>query len=203
LASMNEAKSLNRSAFDFLSDVANASRLPVQAVGGIRLEDLPRLPSLGVRLVVVGARLVISSEEFAPAADLVTLEKILRQLVEMVNAPAAGSFGESRKKQKPGADLAMNELAGKIVLVAGSTSGLGAGIGRLLLSQGGSVMLHGRDTNRAEALIRSLVASGICNDHMSFCRADLVDADECGCAHMFWSHPGAAEHPPVGAENPI
>jgi hypothetical protein len=48
------------------------------------LEDLPRLPGLGAPLVVVGAPLVISTEAFAPAADLQTLSAVLGQVVEEV-----------------------------------------------------------------------------------------------------------------------
>lgn len=78
------------SVFDFLADVVGATGLPVQAVGGIRLDDLPRLPGMGAPLVVVGAPLVISTERFAPAADLDTLERVLRQVVAGVRATPAG-----------------------------------------------------------------------------------------------------------------
>lgn len=78
------------SVFDFLVDVVHATRLPVQAVGGIRVEDLPRLPGLGARLVVIGAPLVISTEAFAPAADLSTLSKILRDVVKAVTGVPGG-----------------------------------------------------------------------------------------------------------------
>lgn len=79
-----------RSVFDFLRDVVQATSLPVQAVGGIKVEDLGRLPGLGAPLVVVGAPLVISSEAFAPAADLATLEAVLRQVVSAVCGTSAG-----------------------------------------------------------------------------------------------------------------
>lgn len=78
------------SVFDFLGDVVGSTRLPVQAVGGIRLEDLPRLPGLGASLVVVGAPLVISTEAFAPAADLETLGRVLRDVVKAVGAQPGG-----------------------------------------------------------------------------------------------------------------
>lgn len=74
------------SVFDFLADVVRSTSLPVQAVGGIRVEDLHRLPGLGAPLVVVGAPLVISTEAFAPAADLGTLGRILREVVAAVGA---------------------------------------------------------------------------------------------------------------------
>lgn len=78
------------SVFDFLPEVVAATQLPVQAVGGIRLDDLPRLPGMGAPLVVVGAPLVISTERFAPAADLATLERVLREVVAEVRGPQAG-----------------------------------------------------------------------------------------------------------------
>ncbi|HTW07735.1 MAG TPA: orotidine 5'-phosphate decarboxylase / HUMPS family protein [Acidimicrobiales bacterium] len=80
-----------RSVFDFLSEVVQATQLPVQAVGGIRLDDLPRLPGLGAPLVVVGAPLVISTEAFAPAADLETLGEVLNAVVRAVHGQRRGS----------------------------------------------------------------------------------------------------------------
>jgi 3-hexulose-6-phosphate synthase len=81
------AETPERSVFDFLPDVVAATTVPVQAVGGIRLQDLPRLPGLGAPLVVVGAPLVISSEAFAPAVDLTTLGRLLSEVVEAVCGP--------------------------------------------------------------------------------------------------------------------
>jgi len=72
------------SVFDFLEEVVGATRLPVQAVGGIRLEDLSRLPSLGAPLVVVGAPLVISTKASSLAADLDTLSAVLTRVVAEV-----------------------------------------------------------------------------------------------------------------------
>lgn len=83
------AEAPERSVFDFLEEVVRATGVPVQAVGGIQLKDLPRLPGLGAPLVVVGAPLVISSEAFTPAADLGTLGEVLRKVVAAVHgAPA-------------------------------------------------------------------------------------------------------------------
>lgn len=76
------AEASQRSVFDFLPDVIAGTSLPVQAVGGIRLSDLSRLPALGAPLVVVGAPLVISEEAFSPAVDLHTLGEILTELVQ-------------------------------------------------------------------------------------------------------------------------
>lgn len=76
------AEASQRSVFDFLPDVIAGTSLPVQAVGGIRLSDLSRLPGLGAPLVVVGAPLVISAEAFSPAVDLRILGEILAELVQ-------------------------------------------------------------------------------------------------------------------------
>ena len=81
------------SVFDFLGQVVDATRLPVQAVGGIRLEDLAKLPALGAPLVVVGAPLVISADAFAPAADLPTLARVLRDVVLAVRGPTTPPKG--------------------------------------------------------------------------------------------------------------
>jgi 3-hexulose-6-phosphate synthase len=82
------AEAPQRSVFDFLPDVVAGTSLPVQAVGGIRLRDLSRLPGLGAPLIVVGAPLVISTEAFAPAVDLDTLGDLLAELVRSVRGPA-------------------------------------------------------------------------------------------------------------------
>jgi 3-hexulose-6-phosphate synthase len=84
------AEAPERSVFDFLPDVIAGTSLPVQAVGGIRLQDLSRLPGLGAPLVVVGAPLVISEEAFAPAVDLDTLGDLLTGLVRSVRAGTGG-----------------------------------------------------------------------------------------------------------------
>lgn len=85
------AEAPERSVFDFLPDVIAGTSLPVQAVGGIRLEDLSRLPGVGAPLIVVGAPLVISEEAFAPAVDLDTLGDLLTGLVRSVRAGTGGT----------------------------------------------------------------------------------------------------------------
>lgn len=74
------------SVFDFLERVVARTHLPVQAVGGIRIDDLAALPRMGAPLVVVGAPLVIATDAFAPAADEGTLRGVLRQVVQRVHA---------------------------------------------------------------------------------------------------------------------
>lgn len=51
-------------------------------------------------------------------------------------------------------------LAGKTVLVTGSTDGLGRELARSLASQGAHVIVHGRNAERGEAVVAEITASG-------------------------------------------
>ncbi|ATE63908.1 SDR family NAD(P)-dependent oxidoreductase [Rhizorhabdus dicambivorans] len=51
-------------------------------------------------------------------------------------------------------------LAGKRALVTGSSSGIGAGIARMLAAEGCVVVVHGRDRDRAEAVARTIGQAG-------------------------------------------
>lgn len=52
------------------------------------------------------------------------------------------------------------ELAGKTVLVTGSTDGLGSLVARRLADGGARILIHGRDRHRGEALRNAIRASG-------------------------------------------
>ncbi|HET7505973.1 MAG TPA: SDR family NAD(P)-dependent oxidoreductase [Kofleriaceae bacterium] len=54
----------------------------------------------------------------------------------------------------------MTDLASKVVLVTGATDGLGQGIVRALAHERATVLVHGRDAGRAEALAAELRAAG-------------------------------------------
>jgi 3-hexulose-6-phosphate synthase len=82
----------HRSPWDDLEAVVAAVEVPVQAVGGLRLEDLDRLPAAGAPLVVVGAPLVIDRDAFRAANDDEALEMVLRDVVRRVKG-AAGPGG--------------------------------------------------------------------------------------------------------------
>ncbi len=69
------------SPLDFLGDIVNSVKIPVQAVGGLTLDDLPQLPGLGAPLVVVGAPLVIDNHAFSPASERSQLRRILADVV--------------------------------------------------------------------------------------------------------------------------
>ena len=68
-----------------LASVVAAVDLPVQAVGGLTLEDLPKLPATGAPLVVVGAPLIIDSEAFRPSeSDDERLARVIGDVVRAV-----------------------------------------------------------------------------------------------------------------------
>jgi 3-hexulose-6-phosphate synthase/6-phospho-3-hexuloisomerase len=80
------AKAGNRmpSPLDQLKDVVNAVSVPVQAVGGLSLEQAIRTPEYGAPLVVLGAPLTIDADAFKTAAG--DLESSLRLICEKVHA---------------------------------------------------------------------------------------------------------------------
>ena len=53
------------------------------------------------------------------------------------------------------------QLKGRRALVTGSSSGIGEAIVRLLVEEGASVVVHGRDRGRAEAVARDIGAAGV------------------------------------------
>jgi 3-oxoacyl-[acyl-carrier protein] reductase len=52
------------------------------------------------------------------------------------------------------------QLGGKRVLVTGSSSGIGAGIAAVLATEGASVVVHGRDAERAASVAASITDAG-------------------------------------------
>ncbi len=71
---------------DQLRDVVNAVKIPVQAVGGLSLEQAIETPKYGAPLVVLGAPLVIDSDRFQTASG--NVEESLRRICEAVHASA-------------------------------------------------------------------------------------------------------------------
>lgn len=74
------------SPWDDLASVVAAVHVPVQAVGGLKLDDLDRLPAAGAPLVVVGAPLVIDPGAFRAASADEALEFVLRDVVRRVHS---------------------------------------------------------------------------------------------------------------------
>lgn len=71
-----------------LPAVVAAVNVPVQAVGGLTLEQIVQTPKLGAPLVVVGAPLAIADEAFRAADADAALEAVLRDVVRQVHAAA-------------------------------------------------------------------------------------------------------------------
>ncbi len=69
---------------DQLKQIVHAVSIPVQAVGGLTLEQATETPSLGAPLVVIGAPLAIDAHAFRTAAG--DLESTLRLICEKVHA---------------------------------------------------------------------------------------------------------------------
>ena len=67
---------------DDLQAVLDAVTIPVQAVGGLTVEQAIDTLDMGAEIVVFGAPLVISGTEFKAASD--DFESILREIVERV-----------------------------------------------------------------------------------------------------------------------
>lgn len=79
------------SPLDQLREVVAAVRVPVQAVGGLTIEQAIRTPEYGAPLVVLGAPLTIDADAFRAASG--DVEGALRLICEQVHAYRGGDFG--------------------------------------------------------------------------------------------------------------
>lgn len=73
----------------------------------------------------------------------------------------------------------MRLLKDKIVLITGSTTGIGAGIAKQCVAAGAKIMLHGRNEARAQAMCEMLG-----KENCDYCIVDLVNADEAELKHL-------------------
>jgi 3-hexulose-6-phosphate synthase/6-phospho-3-hexuloisomerase len=78
------------SPLDQLREVVQAVKIPVQAVGGLSLEQAVACPSYGAPLVVLGAPLTIDADSFKTASG--DLESSLRLICEKIHASETRVF---------------------------------------------------------------------------------------------------------------
>jgi 3-hexulose-6-phosphate synthase/6-phospho-3-hexuloisomerase len=72
------------SPLDELAAVVKAVDIPVQAVGGLSVEQVMQLPKFGVHHLVLGAPLTVDAKAFkSPAHDM---EALLREIIEKLNS---------------------------------------------------------------------------------------------------------------------
>ena len=72
------------SPLDELEAVVRAVKIPVQAVGGLSIEQAIAMPRHGAPLVVIGAPLAIHADSFRTAAG--DLESVLREIVRRIHS---------------------------------------------------------------------------------------------------------------------
>lgn len=86
------------SPLDQLREVVQAVEIPVQAVGGLTLEQAVRCPEYGAPLVVLGAPLTIDADAFRTADG--DLEGSLRLICEKVHSYGDVPTGKVARQQK-------------------------------------------------------------------------------------------------------
>ena len=90
------------SPLDELDDIVAAVSLPVQAVGGLSIQQAIECARRGAPLVVVGAPLVIDGAAFRPASS--DLFPVLRKICEDIHRTSIGSSRRPRSERAPAAD---------------------------------------------------------------------------------------------------
>lgn len=80
------------SPLDQLRELVNAVNIPVQAVGGLTLEQAIRCPEFGAPMVVLGAPLTIDADAFKTADG--NLESSLRLICEKIHAYGDVAIGK-------------------------------------------------------------------------------------------------------------
>jgi 3-hexulose-6-phosphate synthase len=67
-----------------LAAVRSAVSIPLQAVGGLTLEQAARAPGMGAALTVIGAPLAVDDRHFSPGADDEALHDVIAEFVRRV-----------------------------------------------------------------------------------------------------------------------
>jgi NAD(P)-dependent dehydrogenase (short-subunit alcohol dehydrogenase family) len=92
-------------------------------------------------------------------------------------AVASGSPGDSRKASEAPEAPAGNADVGdrQVVLITGSTDGLGREVARRMAADGAHIIVHGRNRERGEALVREIEEAGF--GSARFYASDLASLD--------------------------
>jgi hypothetical protein len=94
--------------------------------------------------------------------------------IALMAVPLSGAAGSPMKQADPPGDRAGDAVdQHQVILVTGSTDGLGAEVARRLADRGAHVILHGRNRKRGEALVAEIQAAG--SGSAAFYAADLAD----------------------------
>jgi 3-hexulose-6-phosphate synthase/6-phospho-3-hexuloisomerase len=96
---------IGKSPLDDLKTVRPAVTIPLQAVGGLSIEQAAQCPALGASLVVIGAPLAVADYELKPGADADKLFEVISSFVRRVkerpqtyfSTNASPSFTAGRK----------------------------------------------------------------------------------------------------------
>ena len=75
---------IGKSPLDDLKKVRSAVTIPLQAVGGLSIEQAAQCPSLGAPLVVIGAPLAVQDQELKPGAAADKLFQVISDFVKRV-----------------------------------------------------------------------------------------------------------------------
>jgi NAD(P)-dependent dehydrogenase (short-subunit alcohol dehydrogenase family) len=93
---------------------------------------------------------------------------------------AAGELAAQAAPREPSTTFPkappLPDLTGKVVLITGSTDGLGRDVARRIAAAGARVLVTGRSVERGEALVDEIAKSG--KGSAKFYRADLASLDE-------------------------
>ena len=77
-------REIGKSPLDDLKKVRAAVKIPLQAVGGLSIDQAAQCPSLGASLVVIGAPLAVADYELKPGADADKLFETIKKFVDRV-----------------------------------------------------------------------------------------------------------------------
>jgi 3-hexulose-6-phosphate synthase len=77
-------REIGKSPLDDLPGIRAAVKVPLQAVGGLSIDQAAECPARGASLVVIGAPLAVADHELKPGADADTLFQTIKTFVDRV-----------------------------------------------------------------------------------------------------------------------